>query len=109
MIPKFKIEQSKPSKPDWMKLGATVKTCGWCGKIIEIAESERAIYVRIFGAKSIFYGNTGGDFVEYIPEIVMPVSSSEFVEDCELYIRRENEKLKQIRNLIEEQTSALSS
>lgn len=96
MIHQFTNNNLKPEKPEWLKVGCFVKTCGWCGEVIEIAESDRAIYVRIFGAKSVYYNNVGGDFVEFNPELVKQATKEEVLNNYDPYLvlnRNKNEQL----------------
>jgi hypothetical protein len=92
----------RPQRPEWLCLGAFVKTLGWCGQITEIAESDGAIYVRIFGPKSVYFGNVHGDLVEFDPARISPVSTEEAVTNADAYLKMERERLEQLRALAEQ-------
>ena len=99
IIKPFLSTQPTLDRPTWLVIGAPVKLCGWCGRVTEIAVSHRAIYIRVFGAKSIYHGNIGGDLVEYSPSMVELITDDELNKNNQLYITREELKLEQMRKL----------
>lgn len=96
MTPIFKTEQLKPTLPEWLVKGCFVKTMGWCGKVVEIAESDRAYYIRVFGAKSVYYGNAGGDFLEYIPGMIEQATQAEVIRNYRKYDEMEQDRYAEI-------------
>ena len=96
MIKPFRTNDPKPRRPDWLQVGAYVKTGGWVGQVIEITESPRAIYVRIFGAKHVLYSQAGGDLVEFNERQVAPVTREQAMANYADYMNRANELAEQI-------------
>lgn len=88
------------NKPTWLQVSAFVRVMGWCGQITEIAVSEQQLYVRIVGAKSIFHGNTGGDFIPFDPSAITPVTRTQAAENYAVYLKQAQTKVSQITDML---------
>lgn len=71
-------------KPDFIKVNGLVKVNGYIGRILEIAESEQSIMVKVESAKCVRRFQKP-DWLDYTaaPDMWSPATSQDLLEDAE--------------------------
>jgi hypothetical protein len=71
-------------KPDFLKIGGLVKVNGYVGRIIEIAESDNCLMVKVESAKGVRRFQRP-DWLEYTvaPDLWEPATMQDLLADAE--------------------------
>jgi hypothetical protein len=72
------------AKPDFLKVGSLVKVNGYVGRILEIAESDNSLMVRVESAKGARRFQRP-DWLEYTiaPDLWEPATLQDLLDDAE--------------------------
>ena len=72
------------AKPDFLKVGGVVKVNGYVGRIIEVAESENSLMVKVESAKGVRRFQRP-DWLDYTsaPDLWEPATLQDLLDDAE--------------------------
>ena len=72
------------AKPDFLKVGSLIKVNGYVGRILEIAESDNSLMVKVESAKGVRRFQRP-DWLDYTsaPDLWEPASMQDLLDDAE--------------------------
>jgi hypothetical protein len=94
------------AKPDFLKIGGLVRVNGYVGRIVEIAESDHSLMVKVESAKCARRFQKP-DWLEYTaaPSLWEPATLSDLLEDAEHEKRAALKSIEAVEQYIEKVTA----
>ena len=98
------------AKPDFLKVGNLIKVNGYIGRIVEIAESDNSLMIKVESAKGVRRFQKP-DWLDYTlaPDLWEPASLQDLLDDAEKEKRAALKSIEAVEKYISKVTTGTST